>query len=356
MSPLQLSLLVVGVLVVAGVLVYNWWSTRKLLPKRAEATHLDAQPLDEGLEPWLGDTLTSDADSTAQEANEEPAAPKPAKTLRPMQVLDSRIDVMVQMELDTPVSGDAVLAAAPTTRRIGSKPFYIEGLELESGAWELPRAGQRYSALRAGVQMANRSGPLNEIEFSEFVVKLQEFADAMQAEADFPDMLTEVSKARELDQFASRHDAQLSFLLGAQRAAWSPGYLTQHAAKLGFVPGALPGRLVLPASEAGAAPVLVLSFETQAALADDPSLAVLRVFNLSLDMPHVNRAEEPFAQLRHVALTLCERMEGTLTDDNGTPVSPVALDRIGADIERLYSLMDQYDLPAGSPVCRRLFS
>jgi hypothetical protein len=60
--------------------------------------------------------------------------------------------------------------------------------------------------------------------------------------------------------------------------------------------------------------------------------------------------------LRHVALTLCERMEGTLTDDNGTPVSPEALDRIGADIERLYSLMAQYDLPAGSPVCRRLFS
>jgi hypothetical protein len=356
MSPLQLGLWVVGALVVVGVLVYNWWSTRQLLPKRAEATRSNAEPIDEGLEPWLGDTLTSHADTPAYDENEVQVASKPAKTLRPMQVLDSRIDVIVPMELDTPVSGDAVLAAAPTTRRIGSKPFYIEGLELESGAWELPRAGQRYSALRAGVQMANRSGPLNEIEFSEFVVKLQDFADTVQAEADFPDMLTEVSKARELDQFASRHDAQLSFLLSAQRAAWSPGYLTQHAAKLGFVPGALPGRLVLPASEAGAAPVLVLSFETQAALADDPSLAVLRVFNLSLDMPHVNRAEEPFSQLRHVALTLCERMEGILTDDNGTPVSPEALDRIGADIERLYSLMDQYDLPAGSPVCRRLFS
>lgn len=355
MSALQLSLLLVGLLVVGGVVVYNWWATRKLLPKRADEPDTPAAPLDEGLEPWLGDTLTTEPLNVDQ-ASELPVAPKPAKTLRPMQVLDSRIDVLVPMELETPVSGEAVLACAPTTRRIGSKPFYIEGLEIDTGTWELPRAGQRYSALRAGLQMANRSGPLNEIEFSEFVVKLQDFADAMQAEADFPDMLTEVAKARELDQFASRHDAQLSFLLSAQRAAWSPGYLTQHAAKLGFVPGALPGRLVLPAAEAGAAPVLVLSFETQAALADDPSLAVLRVFNLSLDMPHVNRAEEPFAQLRHVALTLCERMEGTLTDDNGTPVSTEALDRIGADIEQLYALLDQYDLPAGSPVCRRLFS
>jgi hypothetical protein len=341
---------------VVGVLVYNWWSTRKLLPKQAEGQEPALQATDNSLEPWLDESidLSAHADDSSESSSAVPA--KPAKTHRPVQVLDSRIDVLVPLELDNPVSGDAVMALAPTTRRIGSKPFYIEGLALDSGTWELPRPGQRYSALRAGLQMANRSGPLNEIEFSEFVVKLQEFADAIQAEADFPDMLTEVSKARELDQFANRHDGQLSFLLSAKRAAWSPGYLAQHASKLGFVPGALPGRMVLPASEPGAAPILVLSFETQAAFAEDPSLAVLRVFNLTLDMPHVNRAQDPFAQLRHVALTLCERMEGVLTDDNGTPVSAEALDRIGADMEQLYRLLDQYELPAGSPVCRRLFS
>jgi hypothetical protein len=355
MSPLQLSLLLLGVLLVCGVYAYNWWSARKLLPKRAEQTAVAAPATEEGLEPWLNEPLTAKSDQF-DDVITPSMQPRVPKALRPMQVLDSRIDAMVSLELDAPVSGEAVQAAAPTTRRIGSKPFYIEGLELESGTWELTRAGHRYSALRAGMQMANRSGPLNDIEFSEFVVKLQEFADTMHAEPDFPDMRTEVAKARELDHFASRHDAQLSFLLSAQRAAWSPGYLTQHAAKLGFVPGALPGRLVLPAQEAGAAPVLVLSFETQAALAEDPSLAILRVFQLSLDIPHVNRAEEPFAQLRHVATTLCERMEGTLSDDNGTPVSLEALDRIGADIERIYALMDQYELPAGSPVCRRLFS
>ena len=356
MSPLQLGLLALGVLVLVGVLLYNWWSDRRLLPKQAEGQLMSRQPTDDSLEPWLGEpTALETVDDEATDSAEQ-APSKAPKTHRPVQILDSRIDVLVPLELENPVSGDAVMALAPTTRRIGSKPFYIEGLALDSGTWELPRAGQRYSALRAGLQMANRSGPLNEIEFSEFVVKLQEFADAIQAEADFPDMLTEVSKARELDQFASRHDGQLSFLLSAKRAAWSPGYLAQHASKLGFVPGALPGRMVLPASEAGAAPILVLSFETQAAFAEDPSLAVLRVFNLTLDMPHVNRAEDPFAQLRHVALTLCEGMEGILTDDNGTPVSAEALDRIGADMEQLYRLMDQYELPAGSPVCRRLFS
>jgi hypothetical protein len=65
--------------------------------------------------------------------------------------------------------------------------------------------------LQAGVQLANRTGPLNEIEYSEFVMKAQAFADALGGTPDFPDMLQEVARARELDQFASQHDAQLGF-------------------------------------------------------------------------------------------------------------------------------------------------
>lgn len=64
------------------------------------------------------------------------------------------------------------------------------------------------------MQLANRSGPLNEIEYSEYVVKTQAFADAVNATPEFPEMLEEVARARELDQFASVHDAQLGSLLG----------------------------------------------------------------------------------------------------------------------------------------------
>ena len=46
--------------------------------------------------------------------------------------------------------------------------------------------------------------------------------------ADFPDMLDVVARARELDAFASRHDAQLAVHLRANGAAWSVGYIQQH--------------------------------------------------------------------------------------------------------------------------------
>ena len=64
----------------------------------------------------------------------------------------------------------------------------------------------------------------------------------------------------------------------------------EHAARLGFVAGALPGRMVLPASQPGAAPVLVLQYETQAALSEDPDQTALKEFSLTLDVPHVARA------------------------------------------------------------------
>lgn len=100
--------------------------------------------------------------------------------------------------------------------------------------------------------MANRGGALNQIEYSEFVQKIQAFADGVGGFVQFPDMLDVVARARELDQFAASHDAQLALLLRAKAAAWTPGFVQQAAARHGFVAGALPGRLVLPSGEEGA--------------------------------------------------------------------------------------------------------
>ena len=90
-------------------------------------------------------------------------------------------------------------------------------------------AGRRYGELQAGVQLASRTGALNEIEYSEFVQRMQTFAEAIGASMDPPDMLDVMARARELDAFASQHDAQLAVHLHARGAAWSVGYIQQHA-------------------------------------------------------------------------------------------------------------------------------
>ncbi|WP_048440711.1 cell division protein ZipA C-terminal FtsZ-binding domain-containing protein [Caenimonas sp. SL110] len=339
MSSFTIGLAILGGLVLAALVAWNTWSSRKNTPRQPEVFDVQTEPSE--LHPRQDPVFDVEPEMLLPEK-------KPG--------LDALIDALTTIALEGPVSGDAALAAMPSTRRAGSKPFAIEGLNEATGQWEVPRAGQRYSSFQAGVQLANRTGALNEIEYSEFVVKVQAFADAVNGVAEIPEMLDEVARARELDQFASEHDAQLGFTLRAKNAAWSPGYVQQYASRLGFVAGAIPGRMVLPATGAGAPPVLGLSFDTQAAMADDPAQSALRELTLSLDVPHVHRSEQPFVRMRDAAIALAASMEGTITDDNGQVIRSEGLDVIGADLEKLYDTLDARDLSAGSPQARRLFS
>ncbi len=341
MSNLTMGLAILGGLILAAVVAHSAWTSRRNAPKQAEP-QASAGNGDASDTPRLEPALDADV--------MPPAAPEK----RPG--LDALIDVIAPIAMDGPASGDAALAAMPTTRRAGSKPFAVEGFNDNTRQWETPAPGQRYSAFQAGVQLANRVGALNEIEYSEFVMKAQAFADALNGAPEFPEMLHEVARARELDQFASGHDAQLSFTLRARSAAWSPGYVQQHAARLGFVPGAVPGRMVLPASVPGMPPVLGLAFDTQAAMADDPAQSAIRDVTLSLDVPQVQRSEQPFVRMRESAITLAASMDGIITDDNGQVIRVEGLDVIGADLEQLYDTLDARDLSAGSPLARRLFS
>jgi hypothetical protein len=244
----------------------------------------------------------------------------------------------------------------PATRRAGTKPFSIEGYNLQSQVWESPMPGQRYGGFQAGVQLANRSGALNEIEYSEYVVKTQAFADAINATPEFPEMRDEVARARELDQFASAHDAQLGFTIRARNASWSPGYVQQNAGRHGFVAGAIAGRMVLPSSSEGLPPVLVLTFDAQAALAEDPAQSAIRELNLHLDVAQVDRAEQPFERMRDAAFALASAMDGVVTDDNAQPLAPQTMEVISTELQGLYDTLEQRDLAAGSPLARRLFS
>jgi hypothetical protein len=356
MSSLQLSLAAIGALTVGAVVVYNYWTSRKNAPRQADPhreplreTSLQVEPVLD-LDPAAPDRNVDARDPVLQDSFTHLSLPDRKSQL------DALIDVLASIEVDQPVSGDAALAALPTTRRVGTKLFSVEGFAQDAGQWEPLAAGRRYSAFQAGVQLANRVGALNNIEFSEFVVKTQAFADAVGGSASFSEMLEEVARARELDQFASVHDAQLSFTLCARSAAWSPGYIHQHAARLGFVPGVIPGRMVLPAAVQGLPAVLSLTFDTHAAMAEDPDLSAVRSFVLSLDVPQIDRKEQPYFRLREAAVALSAQMDGLVTDGEGQVLGEEALNQIGRDLQQLYDALDARELSAGSAQARRLFS
>ena len=346
---LTVALAVLGGLVLAALVAHGAWQARKAGPKRAaEAAPptMQREAGEGGIEPSFGPIGATAPPPTAPELR------APRRTTR----LDALVDGMATLAVEVQVSGDMALSHMPPSRRAGGKPLLIEGLNAETGEWEVPAAGHRYREFQAGVLLANRTGALNEIEYSEFVQKVQAFADAIGALPDFPDMLDVVARARELDAFASEHDAPLAVHLRARAAAWSVGYIQQHAARHGFAPGLVPGRLVLPAAEEGAPPVLTLTFDSQAALADDPNLAALRDVTLSFDVPQTDAGAAPFVAWQASAQALSLGMDASIVDDHGRPLTPEGFSAIGAELGQLYIALQERDLAAGSAAARRLFS
>ena len=348
------ALALLGAVVVVLIAVHGWWTARKAAPRRPSSPPVGPAGAAGGfgnsrVDPAFGD----------DHGDTQPATPPPEIRTAPLRRaarLDALIDALVPMTLEAPISAEFVQSHLPPSRRAGTKIFLIEGLDTETGQWEPPTPGHRYGELQAGVQLASRSGALNEIEYSEFVQKVQVFADAVGAVPDFPDMLDVVARARELDTFAGPLDAVLTVTLRANNVAWSVGYVQQCASRLGFVAGAVPGRLVLPAADEGAPPLLALSFDPQAALAEDAHSAAVRECTLSLDVPQSEEKAEPFPAWHNAARTLSDDMDAALVDDQGQTVTLHAFAAIGTELQSIYQTLASRDLAAGGTAARRLFS
>jgi hypothetical protein len=146
MSNLQIGLAVAGGLVLTAVVAHGAWTSRKNTPRQPQPELADAMPGTEPREPRFHADLATEVAADAEPSGF--AIPAPEK--KPG--LDALIDVIATLALESPASGDAALAAMPATRRVGSKPFAIEGLNSASAHWETPAPGQRYSAFQTGVQ------------------------------------------------------------------------------------------------------------------------------------------------------------------------------------------------------------
>ncbi|MET0264059.1 MAG: cell division protein ZipA C-terminal FtsZ-binding domain-containing protein [Duganella sp.] len=216
-----------------------------------------------------------------------------------------------------------------------------------SGDWEPIVHGGVYTKLQGGVQLASRSTALNELEYSELVTRLRAMADEIGAEPEVPDMIEVMAEARNLHRFVASHDAQLGVNLQANGAPWAISTLIGALEKQGF--DVRPdGRYVMPDGEGG----FLFSLSTNVTLAEEttPRLTLL------LDVPCVAPARDGFGAMVACARSLVGRLDATIVDDYNQPLSAAALAEIAGQVQDFYAEMNQADIPAGSTRAMRLFS
>jgi hypothetical protein len=207
--------------------------------------------------------------------------------------------------------------------------------------------GGVFTALFAGVRMVSRAGPLNELEYSEFVSKLREIADRLNAHSDIPDMNQVMSTARDLHQFVSEHDAQLSVNILSNGAPWAINTLLAALEKQGF--DVRPdGRLVMPDGDGG----VLFSLSTNVSMSE----SLTSRLTLLLDVPCVAPDRDGFGAMSACARSLSARLGGTVVDDGNQAISKAALDEIAEQVSEFYTAMAESQIPAGSVRAQRLFS
>jgi FtsZ-interacting cell division protein ZipA len=406
MDELTLGLIGAGAVVVGGVVVYNAWQSAKVrrrmprpMPDEAadslarqetDEEHPFIEPVRPRREPAMGEADASEKSETrlepsfggapmpgvapadtavdlqaeATSTNGEPQIEDdesepivPAATTissAPPALVDRRIDCVVPIRLSAPIPGDKVVPLAQRLRRAGTKPVNIEGKPEGENTWELLKNGARYEELRAAVQLANRGGPLNELEFSEFVTGVQRFADAIDGAPEFPDMLETVGMARELDAFAAQCDAQLSINILSDGAPWSANYVQAVASQDGLLLSRDGTRFVK--LDVKQNPVFMLQFGDTNFLRDDLTYKGGQMITLVLDVPVADEDILPFRLMCDYAKSLSERIGARVVDDQRRPLPESSLLAIEKQLMTLYAKLEQAGIPAGSPATRRLFS
>lgn len=360
MTDLQASLMAIGGTIVVGVITYNKWQeykAKKSLQRAFSSDHDDvlmnpdvSAGADERYEPTLDTDLNTGAAAAPAPqqavAGNDDAAPAPSSYRELELPVDELIDCVISIAHEAPVRGDKLLPKLQTLRHVGNKPvhFVCQG---DDGNWEPIAHGGVYRGLVAGVQMANRSSALNEIEYSELIMRLRQIADEIDAEPDVPDMADVMNNARALHQFVVEYDAQLSVNVQSNGAPWAINTLLSALERQGF--DLRPdGRLVMPDGDGG----ILFSLSTNVTLAEESTSRL----TLLLDVPRVAPLRDGFGAMIACAKMLSTRLDGTVVDDSNQALSDTTLAEISDQVNAFYRQMEASNIPAGSTRALRLFS
>ena len=357
MSDLQLSLLVIGAVVVAAVYLYNWLqerSYRRSMSQAFSAGHDDVL-LKGGVESAL-----TDGRLEPQLVPDEPAAPAPAAPPVPEtdapDGFDAALDYVAEIESDAPIA-DAVIGELTSRVAACGKPVHIAGLDAQRGTWEdvVRGRGGRFRGLRIALQLVNRAGAVNAAQLATFCDAVRVCADKIPAAANCPDTQAALKSARDLDAFCSDVDVAVGVNVIAAGDASFPGTKIRAAAEAaGFQLGS--DGVFHYHDEQRRTLFTLDNHEPAPFLPESMKALTTRGITFLMDVPRVPHGASVLDQMLGVAGTLATSLGGQLVDDNRAPLTDAGLARIKDQVRSIHARMDLHGIPAGSARALRLFS
>jgi len=348
MSDLQLGLLGIGALVVAGVLAYNKLQEARLKRQSEQAfgsRHDDV---------LLGDKAAARHSAGSSERIEPVLSETPGAGIAASGMLDAGIDFIAVLEMQRAASGEAVSTAIVDCSASLAKPAIWEGYNLQTASWEPLAAVGQYERLRAGLQLVDRKGAASEQDVADFSAMVQAVAGTLGGGCSLPDSAAALKRAQQLDSLCADVDVQigLNLIAGATPVL---GTKIRALAQANGLALEADGRFHRR-DETGLELYALSNMEPPPFSADNMKALSTRGLTLLFDVARVPGGISTFDRFVEFARALAEALSARIVDDNRRPLDAAGLGRIRAQLQALYDSMEQQGIPAGGPLALRLFS
>jgi hypothetical protein len=409
MSTLQISLLVIGALVVLAVYVFNVVQERRVrrrieseraaqgagssptTARKASKSHPAAKSHETRREPTLREESATPPGAGRDGVVERPLGPghdaiadqppgvardavagrppEPARTAGAAPAEAPRTAVDVQPDSET-----EFVALFRLQQPLARSEFHIDdrakfgkavrwfGRRASQDAW-VPLADgipPELNELAACLMLVDRDGPLSTAQLQTFLHMVDDLAGSLPAAVEAPDAAAALERAKVLDRICADVDVQIGITLVKGEGGGGPG--TIAGTRLRGVVEAAGFRLNRRGQfdyhgEESDAPLFSLQN-----LANEPftadSLRSLQTpgVTLLLDVPRTGDPVRSFDQMRAVAKRLATTLEAQVVDDNRKPLTDAALGAIRTQVQQTAAAMRADNIEPGSARANRLFN
>jgi hypothetical protein len=358
MSDLQLSLLAIGVIVVAGVYLLNWLQERKLRRRLGDAFAAGREdvllrggdavpPAQVRIEPQISVA----AEAPAAPAGGGDAAP-PAAVPPPVPGFDPLFDYVAGLDAASPLAESALADIRARLDACG-KPWRAAGYA--AGGWKEAGEGRGYASVRFALQLVDRKGPVEAAALAALCDAVARAAAQHGATAVCPDPQAALRAARELDAFCSEVDVAIGInIVAGEGMVFAAARIRALAEDAGLK---LEPDGVFRLRDDRRQPVFTLdNHEPAPFLPERIKSLTTSGLTLLLDVPRVADAEAALDRMFEIGKRLAAELGGRLVDDNRSPLGDASLAKIRRQMQAIHRAMEARGVAAGGERALRLFS
>ena len=364
MSDLQISLLIIGAVVVGGVYLFNWLQERKFRRKLGRA--FESQHEDVLLEAPGAQGRRVEPQVSWEAAAVEPVAETPQSerhpTASPVGVSDAAPPFDAETEYVATMEGHPSIPEAAIDEVLNraaacGKPCRVVVIRAAGSEWEEPlrRGGEHYMKLAFALQLVNRSGAMTAAQLALFCDAVKNIATRYTAQVTCPDTHTALGRARELDKFCSDVDVAIGVnIVAADGQSFAGQRIRALAEAAGFK--LEPDGLFHYRNERRQTLFTLDNHEPAPFLPEQINRLTTTGVTLLLDVPRVADGPGALDRMLEVGRGLARSLGGRLVDDNRVALNEAGILRIREQLAEICARMEAFGVSAGGSRALRLFS